>query len=167
VGAGTLGILALQLLRLSSPARLLAVDRRRDRLDAVREISGADVELADPEESGFESQFDVVIVTADSAHAAATAIKLARRGGDLLYEGISGDPIATVSPDAIVLKHLRVQGIFGASRAAWSSMVDVVSSGLLRAEGLVTHQLSLDQHEHAFKLLQDAAPGTLKVQFSM
>ena len=169
VGAGTLGILALHLLRLSSPSRLLAVDRRGDRLDAVREICGPDVELAASDEldSRFESEFDLVVVTADNPHAAAGALRLARRGGDLLYEGISGDPVATVSPDDIVLKHLRVQGIFGASRAAWSWMVAVASSGLLRAESLVTHELSLEEHEDAFRLSQGAAPGTLKVQFAM
>ena len=169
VGAGTLGILALHLLRLSSPSRLLAVDRRNDRLDAAREIFGGAVQLVTSDEmkSGLESQFDLVVVTADSPHAAAGALKLARRGGDLLYEGISGDPIATVSPDDIVLKHLRVQGIFGASRAAWSWMVDVASSGLLPAEATVTHELPLEEHEQAFRLLQKGAPGTLKIQFVM
>jgi threonine dehydrogenase-like Zn-dependent dehydrogenase len=169
VGAGTLGILALHLLRLSSPSRLLAVDRRPDRLDAVRAICGADVALAaaDRLDSRLESSFDLVVVTADSPHAAAAALRLARRGGDVLYEGIAGDPVATVSPDDIVLKHLRVQGIFGASRAAWSWMVEVASSGLLRAEKLVTHLLSLEEHEEAFRLAQGAAPGTLKVQFVM
>ena len=167
VGAGTLGMLALTLLRLSSPTRLLAVDRRRDRLDAVRVICGDDVELAIPDELDFESGFDLVVVTADSPDAAATALKLVRRGGDILLEGISGDPRPTLSPEVIVLKHLRVQGIFGASRDAWSWMVDVASGGLLRAGELVTHQLGLEEHERAFQLLREAAPGTLKVQFVM
>jgi threonine dehydrogenase-like Zn-dependent dehydrogenase len=167
VGVGTLGILALSLVRLSSPSRLLAVDRRRDRLDAVRRICGEDVELVTPDELDLDSRFDLVVVTADSPHAAATALNLARRGGDVLLEGISGDSVATVSPDAVVLKHLRVQGIFGASREAWSWMVEVASRGLLRAEALVTHQLPLEQHDQAFQLIREAAPGTLKVQFAI
>jgi len=167
VGAGTLGILALSLLRLGSPTRLLAVDRRRDRLDAARSICGFDVEPATPEDVSFDSEFDLVVVTADSAHAAATGLQLVRRGGGLLLEGISGDPIPTLSSDDIVLKHVTAQGIFGASRAAWTWVVGVVSKGLLRPEGLVTHELALAEHERAFRLLLEGDPGTLKVQFVM
>ena len=167
VGAGTLGILAIHLLRLSNPSRLLAIDPRSDRLEAVRAIRGDDLEVATPDSLELDSQFDLVVVTADTPHAAATALRLVRRGGDVLLEGISGDPIPTISPDDIVLKHLKVQGIFGASREAWSWMVAVASKGLMRPEGLVTHELPLREHDRAFQLLLDGAPGTLKVQFVM
>lgn len=167
VGAGTLGVLALLLLRLTSPSRLLAVDRRRDRLDAVRKVCGDDIEVATPDEPAGESDFDLVVVTADSPHAAATGVDLVRRGGDLLLEGISGSSIPTISPDAVVLKHVRVQGIFGASRRAWSWMVEVAANGLLKAEGIVTHRIPLAQHELAFELLREGAPGTLKIQLVM
>jgi threonine dehydrogenase-like Zn-dependent dehydrogenase len=67
----------------------------------------------------------------------------------------------------LVLKHVTAQGIFGASREAWSWVVGVVSKGLIQPEALVTHEFPLEQHERAFQLLLEGDPGTLKVQFAM
>jgi 2-desacetyl-2-hydroxyethyl bacteriochlorophyllide A dehydrogenase len=166
VGAGTLGLLAVALLRLSSPARVALVGTRPDRLALGRELGAGetcDLRVKDPMET-LGGDFDLVFEAASRPEGAATAAALARRGGTVVLEGISGGGRPTIDPDLIVLGHLRVQGIFGASRAAWRWVVELFSSGQLDPSPLVTHRLGLEDFEAAFALLRDRDAGALKVE---
>jgi threonine dehydrogenase-like Zn-dependent dehydrogenase len=166
VGAGTLGLLAVALLRLTSPARLALVGTRPDRLALARELGAGetcDLRLEDPLET-LGSEFDLVFEAASRPEGAATAAALARRGGTVVLEGISGAGRPTIDPDLIVLNHLRVQGAFGASRAAWRWVVDLFSSGQLDPGPLVTHRFSLPAFEIAFDVLRSRDTGALKVE---
>jgi L-iditol 2-dehydrogenase len=166
VGAGTLGLLAVALLRLTSPSRLALVGTRRDRLELGSDLGAAetcDLRDADPVEA-VGSEFDLVFEAASRPEGAATAVALARRGGTVVLEGISGAARPTIDPDAIVLRHLRVQGIFGASRAAWRWVVELFSNGQLELARLVTHRFALEEFEDAFAVLRDRNAGALKVE---
>jgi threonine dehydrogenase-like Zn-dependent dehydrogenase len=57
-----------------------------------------------------------------------------------------------------------VQGIFGASRAAWGWVVELFAAGLLDPAPLVTHRFPLERHADAFALLGDHEASALKVQ---
>jgi 2-desacetyl-2-hydroxyethyl bacteriochlorophyllide A dehydrogenase len=166
VGAGTLGLLAVALLRLTSPSRLALVGTRRERLALGTELGAAelcDLRDADPA-AELGGEFDLVFEAASRPEGAATAVALARRGGSVVLEGISGAGRATIDPDAIVLGHLRVQGIFGASRAAWRWVVELFSNGQLDLARLVTHRFALEEFEDAFAVLRDRDAGALKVE---
>jgi len=172
VGGGTLGLLAISLLRLTSPARLALVDVRPDRLILGRELGSNETWNAgdgDPV-AALGDEFDLVFEAVGRSDGAATALRLARRGGTVLLEGIapsgaaSGDGPARADSNLIVLRHLRVQGIFGASSAAWSWVVDLFARGQLDTRRLVTHQFPLEQYARAFDALQDPAAHALKVQ---
>jgi L-iditol 2-dehydrogenase len=166
VGAGTLGLLAVALLRLTSPARLALVGTRPDRLAVGRQFGAdetCDLRRDDPMEA-LGGEFDLVFEAASRSEGAATAVGLARRGGTVVLEGISGAGRPTINPDLIVLGHLRVQGIFGASRSAWRWVVELFSNGQLDPGPLVTHRLALEDFEAAFALLRDRDAGALKVE---
>jgi 2-desacetyl-2-hydroxyethyl bacteriochlorophyllide A dehydrogenase len=166
VGAGTLGLLAVRLLRLTTPARLALIGTRPDRLALGRELGATescDVRLDDPVTS-LGDHFDLVFEAASGPGGAETAVRLARRGGTVVLEGISGAAGPTVGADLLVLRHLRAQGIFGASRSAWRWVVELFSSGALDPHPLVTHRFPLDRHEAAFAVLRDRSAGALKVE---
>jgi threonine dehydrogenase-like Zn-dependent dehydrogenase len=166
VGAGTLGLLAVALLGLTSPARLALVGTRPERLALARELGAGetcDLRLEDPVET-LGGEFDLVFEAASRPEGAATAAGLARRGGTVVLEGISGAGRPTIDPDLIVLNHLRVQGVFGASRAAWRWVVELFSSGQFDPSHLVTHRFSLPAFEAAFDVLRSRDTGALKVE---
>jgi L-iditol 2-dehydrogenase len=163
VGAGTLGLLAVALLRLVSPARLTLVGTRPARLALGREL-GAD-ETLDAADALPAGQFDVVFEAANRPEGAQLALQLARRGGTVVLEGISGVEEPALTADLISLGNLRVQGIFGASRVAWRWVVDLFAAGQFDPGPLVSHRLPLERHDEAFALLRDRSAGALKVQF--
>jgi threonine dehydrogenase-like Zn-dependent dehydrogenase len=163
VGSGTLGLLAIALLRLVSPGRLTLVGTRPARLELGRRL-GAD-ETIDVAAALPAGQFDFVFEAANRPEGAQLALRLARRGGTVILEGISGVEEPALTADLISLGNLRVQGIFGASRAAWRWVVDLFAQGQLDPGPLVTHRLPLEHFDEAFALLRDPAAGALKVQF--
>lgn len=166
VGAGTLGLLAVAILRLASPSRLVLVGSREARLALGRRLGCDetwDISAGDPLDP-LEGGFDLVFEAANRPEAATTALTLARRGGTVVLEGISGADRPAVSADLITLKHLQVQGIFGASSAAWSWAVELFATGRLPLAQLISHRFPLERFEAAFDTLQDRDSGAVKVE---
>jgi threonine dehydrogenase-like Zn-dependent dehydrogenase len=164
VGAGTLGLLAVALLRLTSPARLALVGTRAARLELGRALGASEVANVREGERPAPG-FDLVLEAAGTVEGAQTAVALARRGGTVVLEGISGQA-GGVSSDAVVLGHLRVQGVFGASRSAWGWVTELFAQGLLDTRPLVSHSFPLEQHAEAFAALVDPRGDALKVQLT-
>jgi 2-desacetyl-2-hydroxyethyl bacteriochlorophyllide A dehydrogenase len=162
VGSGTLGLLAVALLCRVSPERLALVGTRVPRLELGLAM-GATETWNVREEQRPEPGFDLVFEAAGTVDGARTAIGLARRGGTVVLEGISGQP-GGVDADTVVLGHLRVQGVFGASRNAWRWVTQLFARGLLDTEPLVTHSFPLEEHAAAFAALTDRNGDALKVQ---
>jgi 2-desacetyl-2-hydroxyethyl bacteriochlorophyllide A dehydrogenase len=164
VGSGTLGLLAVALLSRVSPRRLALVGTREPRL-ALGAAMGATETWNIREAQGPEPGFDLVFEAAGTPEGARTAIELARRGGTVVLEGISGQP-GGIDADEIVLGHLHVQGIFGASRNAWQWVIELFAAGLLDTEPLVSHTFPLEEHDAAFAALADRSGDALKVQLT-
>jgi 2-desacetyl-2-hydroxyethyl bacteriochlorophyllide A dehydrogenase len=164
VGSGTLGLLAVALLARVSPVRLALVGTRAPRLELGAAMGAT--ETWNVREGGRpEPGFDLVFEATGTVDGARSAIELARRGGTVVLEGISGQA-GGLDADAVVLGHLRVQGIFGASRTAWHWVTELFSAGLLDTGPLVSHSFPLEEHGAAFAALADRSGDALKVQLT-
>jgi threonine dehydrogenase-like Zn-dependent dehydrogenase len=165
VGDGPLGLLAVLLLRAASPAELLLVGARPGRAahgraaGATRVVDAADEAAL----AGLAGRFDAVVEATNQPEGAAAALRLPRRGGGAVLLGISGAGRATVDPDTISLNQLRVQGVFGASRAAWRWVVELYAGGLLDPLPLVTHRFVLEEAPAALAALAAPDGDALKV----
>jgi 2-desacetyl-2-hydroxyethyl bacteriochlorophyllide A dehydrogenase len=164
IGSGTLGLLAVALLSRVSPTRLALVGTRAPRLALGLEL-GATETWNVREDQYPDAGFDLVFEAAGTPGGARTAVEVARRGGTVVLEGISGQPTG-IDADTVVLGHLRVQGIFGASRNAWRWVIGLFAAGLLDTKLLVTHSFPLEQYDTAFTTLGDRTGDALKVQLT-
>jgi L-iditol 2-dehydrogenase len=160
VGDGPLGLLAVALLALSTPGELALLGSRPQRTAFAPRLGATATYLRDEPAPG---DFDLVVDATNSPSGAATALGLARRAGTVILLGISGAGRPGVDADMIALGHLRVQGVFAASRAAWRWLVSLYAAGLFDPAILVTHRFGLDQADQAFAVLADRAAGALKV----
>jgi threonine dehydrogenase-like Zn-dependent dehydrogenase len=166
VGDGPLGLLAVTLLRLSAPAELLMYGSRRHRIERALAMGATDGVLRDeshPRLRSLRGRYDLVVEATNSPEGSAVALNLARRAGTVVLLGISGSGKQSIDPDLITLGHLRVQGVFAASRAAWQWLVSLYAAGLFDPVDLVTHRFRLDRVEEAFAVLADRDAGALKV----
>lgn len=160
IGAGTLGALCLQFLRLHAPAALDSADPRVGRAMTALVCGATSFESGPLEPGGY----DVAIETAGAADSAAAAIRLARRGGRVVLAGIPATGQGSgIPPNDIVGGQLTVSSVFGASSAAWAYAVRVFAMGRLNLASLITHELDLTEFGDAVRLLDGTRDDVGKV----
>jgi 2-desacetyl-2-hydroxyethyl bacteriochlorophyllide A dehydrogenase len=171
VGDGTIGLLAVQVSRLFSPASIMLVGSRNERLEMARHLGAThivNIRQSDPEPliqsltDGHGADF--VFEGGTRPEGVETSIRLVRRGGTVVLEGIAGSGARlSVESDIFVLKHLSMFGIFGANSAAWTYAVQVFRSGLLNLAPLITHRFALTDYQAALDAVVGRQSQTLKV----
>jgi threonine dehydrogenase-like Zn-dependent dehydrogenase len=162
VGAGTLGLLAVQLLAASSPVELLVVDPRERALARAREYgAGRTADPAGARELG--GRFDLVVETAGAPGTARDSCLLARRGGRVVLTGMPAPGAHGIDPVHLSVSQLTVASVFGATPHAWSYAAHAFHQGLLRPAGLITHRLPLESFAEAIALVGSGDPEVGKV----
>ncbi|MFF1375003.1 zinc-binding dehydrogenase [Streptomyces sp. NPDC058308] len=162
VGAGTLGLLAVQLLAASNPAELTVVDPRAARGEQAMEF-GAARALSPAEAESAYASFDLVVETAGAPTTAASSCLLARRGGRVVLTGMFREGAVGIDPVHLSLSQLEVRSVFGAPSSAWSDAVRAFALGLLDPAPLITHEFPLERYGEAVALVGGGDPGTGKV----
>jgi 2-desacetyl-2-hydroxyethyl bacteriochlorophyllide A dehydrogenase len=162
VGAGTLGLLAVLLLRGRGAATVTVVDSRDDRLSRAASL-GADDAFLPVGATPHHGWYDLVFEATGNPAGVDTALRLARRGGTVVLEGIGPSYRGGIDPNLIPLGGLRVQGVFGASRRAWSAVVDAFSLGYFDPTPLITHRFPLACFAEAYATVRDPCSGAVKV----
>ena len=162
VGAGTLGLLAVQLLAAVSPGELTVIDPREERASLARDFGASDIRT--PKESEeLRGRYDLVVETAGAATTAADACLLARRGGRVVLTGMFTPGAVGIDPVHLSLSQLTVRSVFGAPSAAWSYAVRAFTAGILDPAPLITHEFPLERFAEAVALVGAGGPETGKV----
>jgi 2-desacetyl-2-hydroxyethyl bacteriochlorophyllide A dehydrogenase len=165
VGAGTLGLLALQVLK-SRGARVLVASRTARRFDLARAL-GAEathvvgqgaMETAARTFSGREG-VDLVVETAGTAEAVNQALALARPGGRVVLTGLPHEP-TPVSFFTVVRREITISGSM-IYQDEFPEAVRLLEQGLVQGRPLITHRFDLDAIAEAFVAHRD--PASIKV----
>jgi threonine dehydrogenase-like Zn-dependent dehydrogenase len=162
VGAGTLGLLAVQFLAASSPAELLAVDPRSRPL-RTSSAMGATRAVTPEQATGLRGRYDLVIETAGAPTTAHDACLLARRGGRVVLTGMPEAGATGIDPVHLSVSQLTVASVFGAPPSAWAYAVRAFTLGLLRPGALITHEIPLSRFGEAIDLVGSGDPDVGKV----
>ena len=169
VGAGTLGLLALQVLR-ARGTRVMVTSRSRRRFALATEL-GADAThatldgpLADAARrfSGREG-VDLVVETAGTAEAVTHALELVRPGGRVVLTGLPHEP-TSVSFFSVVRREVTLTGSM-IYQDEFPEALRLVDSGAVRTAPLITHRFGLDQIGEAFTAHAD--PSSIKVALDL
>ncbi|MFB9378708.1 zinc-binding dehydrogenase [Kineococcus gynurae] len=161
VGAGTLGLLAVQLLR-GLGCEVTVVHRGPGREDVAARCGAAHYVTTEAAERDLLGTFDVVIEAAGAPGIARTAVRLARRGGRIVLTGIPPVDADDLSALELVSRNVSLLTVFGAPTRAWAYAVRAFAAGTLDPGVLVTHEFGLAQASQALEEL-GARTGALKV----
>ncbi|MFD8963759.1 zinc-binding dehydrogenase [Streptomyces sp. NPDC059568] len=162
VGAGTLGLLAVQLLAAFSPGELTVIDPRTERAVLARKFGASEAATA-AEAEELRGRYDLVVETAGAPSTAASSCLPARRGGRVVLTGMFTPGARGIDPVHLSLNQLTVRSVFGAPSAAWSFAVRAFTTGVLTPGPLVTHEFPLERYGEAVALVGGGEPGTGKV----
>jgi len=152
LGAGTIGLLALQIAVVGGADVSVAdplADRRQWAIDMGASRS------FDPVAGELEGEaFDLVIETAGVPGAAQTAIEHARPGGWVVLTGIPMDA-TSLETKWIVWRELKLVGSFIYDAGDFARACQRIVDGELRADDLVTDSYPLDGVTEAFRAAAD------------
>jgi S-(hydroxymethyl)glutathione dehydrogenase / alcohol dehydrogenase len=165
VGCGGVGLSVIQGARLAGAATIVAVDRVATKLDVARAMGATavvDSSAVDPVEAvrshtagrGADFSFEVV----GRAESIRTAFTSARRGGTVVLVG-AGSPNEQVSFSAFELfvdAKTVVGCVYGSTDADrdFPLLVDLIRTGAIDAEGMVTRRITLDEVNDAFRAME-------------
>jgi 2-desacetyl-2-hydroxyethyl bacteriochlorophyllide A dehydrogenase len=165
VGAGTLGLLALQVLR-ARGARVLVTGRSGRRFPLARELGAESahalgdgpLDRAAQTFSGREG-VDCVIETAGTPEAVSHALELVRPGGRVVLTGLPHAPTA-VAFFSVVRREVTMTGSM-IYQDEFAEAMRLVAAGQVRTTPLITHRVPLDELGRAFTVHAD--PSAIKV----
>ncbi|GAB2751799.1 alcohol dehydrogenase catalytic domain-containing protein [Salinifilum aidingensis] len=162
VGAGSLGLLATQLLAAAGPRELVVVHPDRDRT-ALAEHCGADRLVGTAEAEQWHGCFDAVLEAAGAPGTARQAIRLARRGGRVALTGLAAADPDPPTPVELVSAELAVHSVFGASATAWTHAVRAFTAGAVDPGRIITAEFGIDEAGHALQTLGQRRSDTVKM----
>ena len=142
VGAGTMGLLLLQLLLRAGAGPVAVVDRVGARLQVARTLGAAQAVVSAGDLDG--SQFDVAVDATGVPAAIETALSLLDRGGRLLIFGVApADAAIAVSPFRVYNDEITIVGSMAILRS-FGQAVDLLAGGTIDPGPLLSAPLPLE-----------------------
>ena len=168
IGAGQIGLFAMQGARVKGAGKIIALDVKEDRLALARQL-GADVTInpatsdvaAEMRKAVGQSEADSVLEAVGAEGTVRLAMDLTKLGGQLTLIG-NVTPYIQVKLQDIVSRELTIRGscaIAGEYRAC----LDLMAAGRLQAKPLISRVVPLSEAPKAFDALHHGEPGLMKI----
>lgn len=166
LGCGGVGLSAVRI-AVALGARVVALDVAAGALDLARE-GGADAvvaatgltddELVAAIRSAAVGSVDVVVEALGRAQTLAVGIRSLSSGGRLVQLGLLvDDPVVPMGE--VIARELAVLGSHGMAASDYPRLLDLVRSGSLRPDALVTRRIGLDDVPDALLALHEGTAG--------
>jgi L-iditol 2-dehydrogenase len=167
VGAGTIGVLILQVLRAAGCRHVFVSDVDATRLKVAKELGATEVLLADSDVTDQILQrtgrvgVDVAMEAVGGNETVNAAIASVRKGGTVVLVG-NISPEVTLPLQKVVTRQIRLQGSC-ASAGEYPQAIALMASGAIRVKPLITAIAPLTEGPQWFERLYAREPNLLKV----
>ena len=160
-GAGPIGSLMIQMARIQGAARITVLEINSGRADLARQL-GAD-HVASSFDELQSDMYDIVIDATGAIPVMNRTIDFVRKGGTVLLFGVprSGRNLE-MEGFKIFQKGLTVLSSFTSVRNSFQA-VDLLQSGQVKVDALISHHLPLREMPHALALIESRDPAVKKV----
>jgi L-iditol 2-dehydrogenase len=159
-GAGPIGLLILQLARLSGAKQVFATDKLPHRLEAARALGVTEAFIAAKRSDAQEvlaatngRGVDVAFEAAGENDAVEAAFAAVKPGGCVILVGIPADDRTSFSASTARRKGLTIKMV-RRMKFTYPRAIRLVESGQVDVRSLVTHRFPLEQTQQAFTVAQ-------------
>lgn len=160
VGAGPIGVLVSLILRAEGFTDVTTVERNPARRDLASSLGVGTAEITTDAQLA-ELDAATFVDCTGAPVAVAAQIASVRRGGRVVLVGLGG-PVSFDASDAI-LREVEIVGSAGYSRADFARAVELLASGALPTDDLITRVADVADAADAFADLRDPATHHIKV----
>jgi len=168
LGAGMIGLLTMQVLRVAGCSRVFVADIDPSRLKLATELgASASLGATGPELTSHISDLtdgrgvDVALEAVGIDETVRTAVDCIRKGGAITLVG-NISPEVTLPLQKVVTRQLRLQGSC-ASAGEYPQAIHLVASGRIRVKPLITAVAPLADGPRWFERLYSREPNLMKV----
>jgi L-iditol 2-dehydrogenase len=165
VGAGTIGLLLQQALRVAECPRVFVMDPDRTRLNLSQKLGASEtieenvVERINNLTDG--TGVDLVVEAVGRTESIATSIDCVRKGGTIILVG-NISPEVKIPLQKVVSRQLRLQGSC-ASAGEYPRAIELMSRGEIRVKPMITAVAPLAEGPQWFERLYAREPNLMKV----
>jgi L-iditol 2-dehydrogenase len=169
LGAGTVGLLVLQVARLAGFSTIAISDLSDNRLDVAKNL-GADLTVNGKSQDLLQEILrftngngaDVVIDAVGTSKTRQQAIAAVKRGGTIALVGLNEEQ-TELNLYEVVAREIQICGSYAYSRADFGKAIDLISSGKIDAKSWV-QKVPLDQGQEIFQnLIEQRDDNLVKV----
>lgn len=169
LGAGPIGLLMLEAVKLKNPKLIMVADLVKERLDVAKEL-GADVVINPAEEDIVERVkketdglgCDVVLEATGAPKAAEAAVEVLRKRGRFVVFGVYAEKTCI---DFSIISDIKELEIVGGHLGAYAypAAIRFIHKGYVRADKIVTHNFPLKEWRKAIETAEKKIGGAIKV----
>lgn len=169
LGAGTIGQLTIQWLKVAGVERVIAVDISDKKISEALNL-GADVAINALKENPVEKILeltngmgvDICIECAGSKITQEQCLLVTKKKGKIGYQGIghAGIELSEAAFEGIFRKELNIQGFWNSYSAPfpgqeWVKSIEYVRQKKIKLKELISHRFTLEDTAKAFKMIGD------------
>lgn len=164
-GSGPVGLILLQLLRVSGASKVIVAAPSAKKLELAKSLGATEVFLMERDNPGSVSEaldsivpkgFDIVIDATGDPNVIQDCFRFVRFGGKVLIFGVPpNDSKVTINPYEIFRKEIAIFGSF-AQLYDFSQALQMLESGAIRVDGLVSHTFRLDNFTEAIEIMKNS-----------
>jgi L-iditol 2-dehydrogenase len=167
VGAGMIGLLVLQALRVAGCSRIFIADLDRSRLKLAQDVGATAILSA---EADFVAEImqvtggtgvDVAVEAVGRSETVKASIESVRKGGTVVLVG-NISPEVALPLQKVVTRQLRLQGSC-ASAGEYPRAIELLATGAIQVKPLISAIAPLEEGPRWFERLHAREPNLMKV----
>lgn len=168
-GAGPMGLMCVAIARACGASTIIVSDPNPYRQNLAEKL-GADVVVNPITENLVDTVYahtagngvEVFLEISGAESAIADGLGSLTPGGRASLLGITKGPVNIDLNGLVIFKRIRVYGITGRKVfGTWHTVSDLLSSGNLDLDPLITHELPMGDYEKAFELMSNGQCGKI------
>ena len=159
-GCGPIGLLILQVAKLSGAAQIIATDKLAHRVEAAKRFGATEVfsagegrELEQLQAATKGRGVDVAFEAAGTQDSVDTSFAAVASGGKVVLAGIPDDDRTSFSASTARRKGLTIK-LVRRMKHTYPRAIELVSKGLVDVRSLVTHRFLLEDAQEAFRVAE-------------
>ena len=172
-GLGPIGLFAVNAAKAMGATKIIAIDWDNKYRMGLAEKLGADLVLgkgdnivetilSETDGRGVDNTCEF----SGSPVALANAIRSTRMGGYLNVLSVYGNSSPEVPMNDLVFRYLHLKGINGRKMwSTWDTMHDLLSSGAIDVDSIVTHRLGISEFQKGMELTRSGLCGKVVLDF--
>jgi L-iditol 2-dehydrogenase len=170
IGAGSIGLLALEIARLFSPYKLIAIDIFEEKLDVARKLGATDVINARAENvteqimkitNGLGA--DAVIDSSGSVEAIQESFSYIGTKAQIVVIGIPPKRRFEIDFLSMIDNDSVFRAVNGYTTEIWVWVMDLFDKGFIDSNTIITNKVPLAEAEAGFKMFRERERGVIKV----